>query len=553
MMFGPVQVYLSVVLRSAVCFSWYQSIIVTLGSVPAQGNSYHASSFEDLVRLVSQEVMMIKQLETYSDNIALQMKAYKDGRRTVCTESRNLHPKPIHVSRSLPSRGDLIGGAIGLVYIQLYYNMEMQDIVDGKLITQLWSQERTAFQWKYQSPHSLDSYDIGLLARAAMILGRIDMEIDWLDFALQNSTLKDEIREVLRNNVNAANMKNDEVLLFGGGFSYDTKDKKFLTSKPHLLLYNATSKEKRQILSKRTTHLHSVAEMPHTKDMFDNSAYMNRLFTIRTDLSEELCKGNTGRRPSRLDSYLFCSTQFHSNHYLRLCPFKLEEKNRVPFIVVVHGFVSGSEQDQMKQEALAEGMVTTPYQVGGVQKNFSYKRSSKVAYLADHQSKVAHQVSLRIQRATSFNVVNSMDSENFSSEDFQVMNYGLGGTILGHLDSSVTHKDSYGDVRAEEKLVSNGGERIATFMMFLSSPGSGGHTIFPQLGISIKPEAGSALMWANIRSSGLFDTRVFHMGCPVLRGNKWISNKWILWNNQMASYPCYRERGRHYTLGGGST
>ena len=30
------------------------------------------------------------------------------------------------------------------------------------------------------------------------------MEIDWLDFALQHSTLKDEIREVLRNNVNAA-------------------------------------------------------------------------------------------------------------------------------------------------------------------------------------------------------------------------------------------------------------------------------------------------------------------------------------------------------------
>ena len=29
----------------------------------------------------------------------------------------------------------------------------------------------------------------------------------------------------------------------------------------------------------------------------------------------------------------------------------------------------------------------------------------------------------------------------------KVMNYGLGGTIQGHLDTSVTYKDSYGDIR----------------------------------------------------------------------------------------------------------
>ena len=98
-------------------------------------------------------------------------------------------------------------------------------------------------------------------------------------------------------------------------------------------------------------------------------------------------------------------------------------------------------------------------------------------------------------------------------------------------------------------MIRKGGERVATFMMFLSSPGQGGSTIFPQLGLSIKPEAGSALMWANIRSNGLFDTRVFHMGCPVLRGNKWIANKWVLWSNQMSRYPCNKERGRHYSLG----
>ena len=89
-----------------------------------------------------------------------------------------------------------------------------------------------------------------------------------------------------------------------------------------------------------------------------------------------------------------------------------------------------------------------------------------------------------------------------------------------------------------------GGERLATFMMFLSSPEQGGRTIFPQLGISVKPVAGSALMWVNIRSNGLFDTRV---------GNKWIANKWVLWADQMFHYSCDRNMAAHYSLRGAVT
>lgn len=133
------------------------------------------------------------------------------------------------------------------------------------------------------------------------------------------------------------------------------------------------------------------------------------------------------------------------------------------------------------------------------------------------------------------------------------MNYGLGGTIQGHLDTSVTHKDSYEDISAEEELMQKGGERLSTFMMFLSSPEKGGRTVFPQLVISVKPVAGSALMWVNIRSNGQFDTRVLHMGCLVLRGNKWIANKWVLWADQMVRYSCHRDKAAHYSLRGNIT
>ena len=56
--------------------------------------------------------------------------------------------------------------------------------------------------------------------------------------------------------------------------------------------------------------------------------------------------------------------------------------------------------------------------MGGIQRSFSHKRSSKVAYLADVQSQLSKQISRRIETVTSFNVVNG-DKRGKSSEDLQ--------------------------------------------------------------------------------------------------------------------------------------
>ena len=42
-----------------------------------------------------------------------------------------------------------------------------------------------------------------------------------------------------------------------------------------------------------------------------------------------------------------------------------------------------------------------------------------------------------------------------------------------------------------------GGARIVTFMVYMSDVDLGGRTVFPQAGISVKPEKGSALYWFN--------------------------------------------------------
>ena len=74
---------------------------------------------------------------------------------------------------------------------------------------------------------------------------------------------------------------------------------------------------------------------------------------------------------------------------------------------------------------------------------------------------------------------------NRASENYQLMNYGVGGIIESHTDVSAGPP-----LRLEDP----GGQRMVTFMAYLSKV-AGGRTVFPMLGVSVQPEPGSALFW----------------------------------------------------------
>ena len=155
----------------------------------------------------------------------------------------------------------------------------------------------------------------------------------------------------------------------------------------------------------------------------------------------------------------------------------------------------------------------------------SYKHGEHVKQLSD-----------TIQLAMN---MNNLRKTRYDSENFQVMNYGTGGSISMHLDSQ-------GQDATPGEDINTGGLRFVTFMIYLSPVTAGGHTIFPQAGIWQKPEVGDALYWFNVDSGGFVDTRNHHMGCPTLVGNKWIANKWIHWHAQMWSYPCHAKKGHPF-------
>ena len=93
----------------------------------------------------------------------------------------------------------------------------------------------------------------------------------------------------------------------------------------------------------------------------------------------------------------------------------------------------------------------------------------------------------------------------------------------------------------------HGGIRMVTFMLYMSSVEAGGYTIFPQVAVTVKPEMGDALYWFNYGAQDNYDSRIYHLGCPVLHGNKWIANKWLKFLPNFKSYPCLVDK-EHWSI-----
>ena len=71
----------------------------------------------------------------------------------------------------------------------------------------------------------------------------------------------------------------------------------------------------------------------------------------------------------------------------------------------------------------------------------------------------------------------------------QVANYGIGG-VYNH------HTDAAGELFSENPMgLQYMGDRVATFMGYLSDVAAGGATVFPSVGVASFPKKGNALFW----------------------------------------------------------
>jgi len=104
-----------------------------------------------------------------------------------------------------------------------------------------------------------------------------------------------------------------------------------------------------------------------------------------------------------------------------------------------------------------------------------------------------------------------------NNEDFQILKYELGQFYNTHHDY-IPHQKS-----------NQCGPRIFTFYLYLSDVESGGGTNFPDLGITVEPKKGRALLWPSIMNAEpmIQDGRTRHQALPVEKGLKFGANAWV--------------------------
>ena len=106
-----------------------------------------------------------------------------------------------------------------------------------------------------------------------------------------------------------------------------------------------------------------------------------------------------------------------------------------------------------------------------------------------------------------------------NGEGLQVLRYGPGGEYKPHYD--------YFDpaLAGSQKVLEQGGQRVASIVIYLNTPRRGGATTFPDAGLEVAPIKGNAVFFSYDRPHPM--TKTLHGGAPVLEGEKWVATKWL--------------------------
>uniref|UniRef100_A0A667ZCF0 procollagen-proline 4-dioxygenase n=1 Tax=Myripristis murdjan TaxID=586833 RepID=A0A667ZCF0_9TELE len=228
---------------------------------------------------------------------------------------------------------------------------------------------------------------------------------------------------------------------------------------------------------------------------------------------EQLCRGEGIKMTPLRASRLFCRYYDNNRHPMFVIgPVKEEDEWDRPRIVRYHSIVSDKEIEKVKELAKPRLRRATVHDPQTGKLTTAHYRVSKSAWLAAYEHPVVDKINQRIQDITGLDVS--------TAEELQVANYGVGGQYEPHFDFG--RKD---EPDAFKELGT--GNRIATWLLYMSDVASGGATVFTDVGAAVWPKKGTAVFWYNLHANGEGDYRTRHAACPVLVGNKWVSNKWI--------------------------
>mmetsp|Transcript_8252 Transcript_8252/g.17457 ORF Transcript_8252/g.17457 Transcript_8252/m.17457 type:complete len:456 (-) Transcript_8252:242-1609(-) len=187
-----------------------------------------------------------------------------------------------------------------------------------------------------------------------------------------------------------------------------------------------------------------------------------------------------------------------------------------PWVMTFDNFLTDKESDDLAEGGRRMGFQRSTDQgkmnkLGEREKWVSQSRTSSNAWCIGQCESLPGVVS-----ATSkIEEVTGIDRRNY--ESFQILQYEEGQFYRSHHDSSPGSRDQ------------PAGPRILTFFLYMSDVEEGGETHFTDLGLSIAPKKGRALVWPSVtdKDPSFWDNRMHHEAKEVIRGKKMAANHWI--------------------------
>nr|XP_034827160.1 prolyl 4-hydroxylase subunit alpha-1 isoform X1 [Maniola hyperantus] len=427
-----------------------------------------------------------------------------------------------HSDVKYPTLEDLVGAAQALTRLQDTYHLDVKDLSEGRLNGVIYSKD----DWIAVST-SMSASDCFELGKALYNEKDYSNALAWMMEALRKYSEDDEERTFTEVDIL-------EYVSFSHYMLDDVKKAMLWT---------------RKLLELEPDHARARGNLPHYKKALDErEANLKRRLrgdTGDVDLDEYIEDENTEKKPEELSTYekerksyealcrgememssensknLTCRYLTENHPFLKLAPLKMEYKYLKPDIVLFHDVLSDSEIEHIKEMAKPRFKRATVHDSKTGQLVPAHYRISKSGWLKDEESPIIARVSRRVADFTGLNMM--------SAEELQVVNYGIGGHYEPHFDFARKQENVFKETN---------GNRIATVLFYMSDVAQGGATVFTELGLSVFPVKGAAVFWLNLHPSGEGDLATRHAACPVLRGSKWVCNKWIHQGGQELIKPC---------------
>jgi prolyl 4-hydroxylase len=279
---------------------------------------------------------------------------------------------------------------------------------------------------------------------------------------------------------------------------------------------------------------------------------------------KQVCRSSAFTRQPDSINLPKCGYLHHFDPYLRLGPFKVEVILRSPYLSILHDVLTEAEINWMLDYSKPRlsrvrgnfGEIVPKHESRDRNKRRSVHKTVQCwigdieypKYNEDNDlTNYTIHYPLMFKLAQKFELATQMNvTGKYSSTEFQTTNYGLGGLCEKHLDPHGYIEGA--EAKGLNKGLVQSGDMLGTVMAWLGDVEGGGATAFLHNHVerALMPTRGSVAFWYDLDAKGFRDYRTLHGGCPIIKGTKWILNKWIFYYNQVKKFPCALNPKQHF-------